>query len=165
MRWRNHQIVTGLAVYSITGGFLSAGLAAAGAVLPDVLEIGGLVKHRSVTHWPYPYLVLSSLLFLWQWRNPSMLLYLLFFLVFGVTMHVILDALSKHGIPVGLSPSAGKRLALDLYKTFTTSEEVTAAGLVVIFLATAYFRGFLSAEHLGLEVSLVSQLMGMLIGR
>lgn len=80
-------------------------------------------------------------------------------------MHVMLDALSKHGIPVGSSPSDGKRLALDLYKTFTPSEEVTAAGLVVVFLATAFFRGFLSAEHLGLEVTLVAQLTGMLIGR
>lgn len=94
-----------------------------------------------------------------------MLPYLLFFLVFGVIMHVMLDALSKHGIPVGLSPSAGKRLAFDLYKTFTPSEEVTAAGLVVVFLTTAYFRGFLSSEHLSLEVNLLAQLMGMLIGR
>ncbi|ANA41782.1 hypothetical protein A2G06_16725 (plasmid) [Geobacter anodireducens] len=165
MRWRNHQIITGLAIYSITGGFISAGLAAVGAVLPDVLEVGGVIKHRTVTHWPYPYLLLASALYLWQWHNPSVLPYLLFFFVLGVVMHLLLDSLSNHGIPVGQSPSAGKRLSLNLYKTFTPSEEVTSAGLVVVFLATAYFRGLLSGEHIRLEVNLVVQLMGMLIGR
>ncbi len=165
MRWRNHKIITGLAVYSITGGLLSAACAAAGAVLPDVLEMGGLVKHRSVTHWPYPHLILALALFFWEWRNPSLLPYLLFFVAFGVVTHILLDCLSKSGVPVGIKPSNERRIALNLYKTFTVSEEITAAGLMVIFATTAYVRGFLNYQHLHLEVNLIAQLLGTLVGR
>lgn len=165
MRWRNHKIVTGLAIYSITGGFLSAGLAALGSILPDVLEAGGLIRHRAVTHWPYPYLVVAAAVYLWQLRNPSILPYLLYFFVLGVVMHLLIDGLSKSGIPIGGKPSDGHRIALDLYRTFTPSEEITAAGLMVIFIVVAYSRGFLSGEHIRLEVNLVAQLVGALAGR
>ena len=165
MRWRNHKIVAGLAIYSITGGFLSAGVAAVGAILPDVLELGGLLKHRSITHWPYPYLAVAALVYLWQWRNPSIIPYLLYFFILGVVTHLLLDGLSKSGIPVGSSPSADRRIALDIYKTFTPSEEITAAGLMLIFLAAAYSRGFLGGEHIQLEVRMISGLVAELAGR
>ena len=165
MRWRNHKIVTGLAIYSITGGFLSASVAAVGAILPDILEIGGLVKHRTITHWPYPYLGTAAVVYLWQNHNPSIIPYVIYYFVLGVVMHLLLDGLSISGIPVGSSPSSDKRIALAVYKTSTPSEEITAAGLMLIFLATSYFRGFLGAGHVQLEVSLVTKLAGAVVGR
>lgn len=165
MRWRNHKIVTGLAIYSLTGGFLSAGVAAVGSILPDVLEVGGILKHRSITHWPFPYMAAAAVVYFWQWRNSSIIPYLLYFFILGIVMHLLLDGLSKSGIPVGLSPSVDKRIAMNIYKTFTPSEDITAAGLVVIFIATAYFRGFLGGEHIRLEVEMISRLVAALAGR
>lgn len=165
MRWRNHKIITGLAVYSITGGFLSAGVAVVGSILPDVLETGGILKHRTITHWPYPYMVAATVVYCWQWKNTSLIPYLICFFVLGIVMHLFLDGLSKSGIPVGPTPSADKRIAMNIYRTFTPSEEITAAGLMVIFIATAYFRGFLGGEHLQLEVKMISELAAVLVGR
>lgn len=114
MRWRNHKIVTGLAIYSLTGGFLSAGVAAVGSILPDVLEVGGILKHRSITHWPYPYMAAAAVVYFWQWRNSSIIPYLLYFFVLGMVMHLLLDGLSKSGIPVGSSPSDDRRIAMNI---------------------------------------------------
>jgi membrane-bound metal-dependent hydrolase YbcI (DUF457 family) len=122
MRWRNHQIITGIAIYSITGGFLSAWLAVAGSVLPDVLEMRGLIKHRTITHWPYPYLVMAAVLYVLEYRTPSIMLHLLFFMLLGVIFHLFLDGLSVTGIPVGLKPTGKRRVALNLYTTFRSSE-------------------------------------------
>lgn len=136
-----------------------------GAIVPDVLEVGGLLKHRAITHWPYPYMAAAALVYLWQWRNPSIIPYLLYFFILGVVMHLLLDGLSKTGIPVGSTPAANRRIALNIYTTFTPSEDITAAGLMVIFLATAYFRGFLGGEHIQLEVKMILGLVAALAGR
>lgn len=165
MRWRNHQMITGIAIYSITGGFLSAWLAAAGSVLPDVLELNGLIKHRTVTHWPYPYLVMAAVLYALEYRTPSIVLYLIFFMLLGVIFHLLLDGLSITGIPVGLKPTSNRRVALNLYTTFTPSEDLTTAGLIVVFLAITCFRGFLNTQHIQLELSMIVGLLGALAGR
>ena len=54
---------------------------------------------------------------------------------------------------------------MNIYKTFTPSEEITAAGLMVIFIATAYFRGFFEGEHIQLEVEMISRLVAALARR
>lgn len=162
MRWRNHNLLTAMAVYSITGGFLSSIVASAGAVLPDVLEIGGLIRHRTITHWPYPYLFVAGILYLWQSNTPSLTAYLMFFLALGVVLHILLDALSLTGVPVGLTPNRPERIALKIYTTFYLSEEITALGLMVVFMATAFFRGFLRTEHIQQGFMLIAELFGMI---
>lgn len=163
MRWRNHNILTGMAVYSITGGFLSAFIASAGAVLPDVLEIGGLIRHRTITHWPYPYLLVAMFLYWWEKSTPAIMPYLLFFLALGVVLHILLDALSLTGVPVGLTPNRPQRVALKIYTTFYASEEITAFGLMAVFMVTAYFRGFLTSEHISQGMKLTAELIGILV--
>jgi len=116
VRWRNHNLLTAMAVYSITGGFLSSIVASAGAILPDLLEIGGLIRHRIITHWPYPYLFVAGILYLWQSNTPSLTAYLMFFLALGVVLHILLDALSLTGVSCwAYTEPAGTNSFEDLY--------------------------------------------------
>jgi len=81
MKWINHKIITFSTVYLLTGNFLSSCIAAAGSVVPDLLEgrfdfsakvnLGNKNRknslpkwHRTVTHWfpVYLFIMLFSLL-------------------------------------------------------------------------------------------------------
>ena len=50
MKWVSHEVVTGMAVYTLTGALVPTACAMAGAVLPDWIEgKGGGVPVESVT--------------------------------------------------------------------------------------------------------------------
>ena len=100
-------------------------------------------------------------LYLWQSNTPSLTAYLMFFLALGVVLHILLDALSLTGVPVGLTPNRPERIALKIYTTFYLSEEITALGLMVVFMATAFFRGFLRTEHIQQGFMLIAELFGI----
>lgn len=160
MKWRNHKIVTFGAVFSLTGGFIAASAAAIGSLLPDVLEFGGLVPHRTVTH--YLWLWLPASIFFWLLLRSTgfsaFWLYVLFFVVSGGLLHVLQDALSNGGIP--LVTPYGSRQGLGVYRTDTLSEEVTVFGLLVIFGALSWYRGFLAPEYLSSQVEVVMRVFG-----
>ena len=70
MKWINHQIVTGMAVYAVTGNLLFAACSMAGAVLPDKIEgnpreaasyWSWRSRHRGWSHWPMLYALLLGL--------------------------------------------------------------------------------------------------------
>lgn len=73
-------------------------------------------------------------------------------------MHVVLDALSNGGIPwvTPYGPSRG----LGLYRTGDLSEEMTAFGLVGLFLCFAWYRGCFLPVYLGQQVDIVAQVFG-----
>lgn len=73
MKWKSHQLITGMAVWAITDNPILAGIAMQGAVLPDALEFcipKSLVPHRTWTHWwpiyALPLMVCSAYLYTWQ---------------------------------------------------------------------------------------------------
>lgn len=165
MRWRNHKIVTLAAVYALTGGLTASVASMFGSVLPDVLEIRYLVPHRTITHSLWGWLALCA--FLWfafiGGGATSVLLYLLFFMAGGAVLHVCEDALSIGGIP--LKTPFGQSIGLKVYRTGTIGEEITAAGLLVVFAVAAWARGFTTSEHLrGQFLEIFNVIRGILHG-
>jgi membrane-bound metal-dependent hydrolase YbcI (DUF457 family) len=149
MKWRNHKLCTVFVVFAATGRLLPAFIAGLGSILPDILE-GGLVRHRTLTHWPFVYvaLILSivpaiKLVSWWAWLVVGCLL-------IGCILHLAEDALSKGGIP--LFNPAGKKYGLGWYITDTITETFVSAGIVLVSLYVAGRRGFLSADFLAEEV-------------
>ena len=149
MKWRNHKLCTVCVVFAATGRLLPAFIAGLGSILPDVLE-AGLVRHRTLTHWPFVYaaLILSivpaiRLVSWWAWLIVGCLL-------IGCILHLAEDALSKGGIP--LFNPAGKKYGLGWYITDTITETFVSAGIVLVALYVAGRRGFLSADFLAEEI-------------
>ena len=69
MKWVNHQVVTGVLVYSVTEDLLLTVYSMAGAILPDKLEGNPQAgdywrwrsRHRGWLHWPLLYFALLGL--------------------------------------------------------------------------------------------------------
>ena len=69
MKWINHQVVTGVAVYTATSDLLLTAYSMAGALLPDKLEGNPRAgnywawrsRHRGWSHWPVLYLALLGI--------------------------------------------------------------------------------------------------------
>ena len=69
MKWVNHEVVTGVLVYTATNDLLLAAYSMAGAILPDKLEGNPHAgdywrwrsRHRGWSHWPLLYLALLGL--------------------------------------------------------------------------------------------------------
>lgn len=69
MKWVNHQVVTGVIVYTATQDFLLAVYSMGGAILPDKIEgnprsgdyWSWRSRHRGWSHWPILYLLLLGL--------------------------------------------------------------------------------------------------------
>ena len=75
MKWINHQVVTGVIVYTVTEDLLFASFSMAGAIFPDKVEgnpRGGISfrkwrsRHRGWSHCPLIYLAFIGLLAKWQ---------------------------------------------------------------------------------------------------
>lgn len=160
MKWRNHQIVTASAVYSLSGGLLSAFAAFVGSVLPDVLEFRGVVPHRTLTHSLWVWLPLCISLWFFYVKNGSTSIYcfLLFFVASGAVLHICEDALSIKGVPL-LSPF-GESVGLRVYQTGTFSEEITVVGILLIFITVAYLRGFFSKAYIVEQIVVFENVIG-----
>lgn len=150
-------------VYGLTGSFVATGLATATAHLPDLLELGGLVSHRTMTHWPYIYLVPAALL--WVTLNgtqPRVWQYCMLCMLVGCLAHLIEDFMSVGGIPLG-SPYGG-RLGLKLYVTNQATEYIAVLLMCTAFCALSIVRGFVSSEYLCAEYRRVAHLVGAIMG-
>ena len=146
MKWHNHKITTIALVYAATGTFVTAALAGIGSVLPDVFEFRGLLPHRTVTHWPYPYIALVTILYLMISGSPSYPVYFLFFVLVGCICHLFEDCLSRGGIP--WKTPFGTRKGFDLYVTKTASEYLTVWVLLFLSATAMIGRGFLNKAYL-----------------
>ena len=148
MKWHNHKLITFTAVFALTGGLLPSLGTMAGSVLPDVLELKGIIPHRTYTHYVWfwflaelsvrPLLVWSGISLLWA--------NLCFFIAVGGIMHVCEDFLSIGGVPL-VSPT-GKRVGGGLYRTGTLTETLVVLFLAAIFFAVAFRRGFLDFGYM-----------------
>jgi len=162
LRWYSHKITTFTAVYAVTGGILSAITAASASLLPDVFEMGGILKHRGASHWPYPYFGVALILFITCCLTTSLWPYFAFYLLVGISLHLLEDGLSKSGIP--WRHPFGEPKGAGFYITGTGSEQILVLILTIIFLLLAYFRGFLTKEHSAQETQLFMVVLRTLFG-
>ncbi len=83
MRWFNHELITGMAVFTTTGNIVAAVSAALGSSFPDVIEgrpgeEGSLQhsiwqrRHRKGSHWFVFYLIPLLFLLLYLSKNSSL---------------------------------------------------------------------------------------------
>lgn len=142
MKWINHQIVTGVAVYMATNNLLFAAYGMAGAILPDKMEGDPRTassywswrsRHRGWSHWPVPYLaVIASLLVVkrhdlaaWDmWDMSTIAIYMMI----GALLHIGEDALCGK-VPL-LHPS--HKVGLKLFTVGSVTEYLFAIALVLL---------------------------------
>ena len=144
MRWQYHKLTTGAAIYAVTGGYIPTCMAMIGSILPDLLEMG-IVRHRTATHWPPPWIVLSLVSYETCRLFPNVWMYLFSFICIGALLHLGEDYLSVTGIPFR-SPGNPRRGAA-LYVTGTIGEAVLAMFVMGLFLLIAWCRGFFTTGH------------------
>lgn len=158
MRWQHHKLTSGAAIYAVTGGFFPTCMAMLGSILPDLLE-WGIVRHRTVTHWPSPWIVLALVSYGACWLSPNVWLYLFFFICIGAILHLGEDYMSVTGIPFR-TPGSPRRGA-GLYVTGTMGEVALAMSVTGLFLLFAWSRGFFSIGHVMEEMVKVKTLTAL----
>jgi hypothetical protein len=114
-----------------------------GARGPDRLEIPtfnrrtqtrrSVIPHRTLTHWPIFWLVLTGLC-LWIWsQSQDLLFYMITSVGLGFCaagwLHLVMDIMTPAGIPL-LSPF-GSRSSLSLYKTSMKGSLITGEWLCI----------------------------------
>ncbi len=159
MRWQYHKLTSGAAIYAVTGGYFPTLMAMLGSILPDLLEMR-IIRHRTVTHWPIPWIVLALASYGACRFSLNVWLYLLFFTCVGALLHLGEDFLSISGIPFG-SPGSPRRGA-GWYVTGTMGEAILAMFVTGLFLLLAWNRGFFTAGHAMEEMMKVKDLSALL---
>ncbi len=110
---------------------------ALGATLPDSVERVGL-KHRGISHWPLPWVLL--VLALWDLGSP--LGVWLGWFVAGALFHIAADLFTMGGVPLFLPPW---RVRLGLMRTGGMGEYVVAATVVSIAVLKVFGVPFLGS--------------------
>jgi len=159
MRWQYHKLTSGAAIYAVTGGYFPTLMAMLGSILPDLLEMR-IIRHRTVTHWPMPWIVLALASYGSCRFSPNVWLYFLFFTCVGALFHLGEDYLSVSGIP--LRSPGGHRRGAGFYVTGTMGEAVLVMSVVGIFLLIAWARGFFTTGHVMEEMMKVKNLSALL---
>ena len=159
MRWQYHKLTSGAAIYAVTGGYLPTCMAMIGSILPDLLEMG-IVRHRTVTHWSPPWIVLALVFYGACWLSPNVWPYLFFFICVGALLHLGEDYLSVTGIPFR-SPGSPRRGA-GLYVTGSMGEAALTISFTGFCLMVAFARGFFTIGHAMEEVEKVKILSALL---
>ena len=155
MRWQFHKLTSGAAVYAVTGGYVPTCMAMIGSIIPDLLEMG-IIRHRTVTHWPPPWIVLALVSYGACRHSQNVWMYLFSFICIGALFHLGEDYLSVTGIPFR-SPGSPRRGA-GLYVTGTRGEAALALSVTGGFLLCAWLRGYFTAGHAMEEIAKVKSL-------
>lgn len=145
MKWINHEIVTGVAVYAMTEDPLLAIYSMAGAILPDKVEGSPYKKskkaywqwrqkHRGWSHYPMLYFVLWCLLSYLAGRPEyaafGELLTIGQYVMIGALLHILEDAVCGK-VPF-LTPK--KKIGVRLFKVGSTGEYL----FVIVILVGIY---------------------------
>lgn len=158
MRWQFHKLTSGAVIYAVTGGYFPTCMAMIGSIIPDLLEMG-IVRHRTVTHWPPPWIVLALVSYGAFRHSLNVWTYLLFFICIGALLHLGEDYLSVSGIPFR-SPHCLRRGA-GLYVTGSLGEAVLVLLVTGLLLLIAWNRGFFSIGHVMGEMVKVKTLTAL----
>lgn len=148
MQWYFHKTTTFALVYAVSGDLTASIVAGVASIIPDAIEMPfmGLIPHRTITHWPYLYLVLIAG-FGCAWNLSGHIGFQMgLFVSIGCLLHVAEDALSKTGVPYGWP--FGKKRGLDFYKVHTFREVCTAVTIIVPCFCGAYFLGWTETSYI-----------------
>ena len=162
MQWYNHRLVTATCVYAATGSLLPTLFACQGSIFPDSIEghnydSAWKKKHRTKSHyWPF-YLVpvalcafyLKTMVLPWsvnEWlvwfQNDSFncivsgVIYAVMWGSIGALCHIAEDFFCG-GVPL-INPN--ERVGVRLFKVATPQEYRISFGLMIFFMAIAFFR-------------------------
>ena len=139
MKWVNHEIVTGVIVYTVVQEPLLALYSMAGAILPDKLEgnprsgnyWSWRSRHRGWSHWPMLYALLLGLQLeivgSGQSSSLSDMLTIGTYLCIGALLHIAEDALCGK-VPF-LTP--WQKLGVKLFSVGSVTEYLLAIVLVL----------------------------------
>lgn len=155
MKWQNHKLCNAAIIYGITGNLQATIFSSIGAILPDVLELNGVIKHRTITHYPYIYIVPAILLM--PFMHTNIYTMTVFWITVGCIIHLILDSASKSGIPY-ITPYSNNKIALNLYITHHISEWYIAIIITVLFSMLARFNGYMYVDHFVREISNITRI-------
>lgn len=152
MTWPLHKLTSFSMVYLVTGDATASIVAGAASVLPDAIEFPfrGLIPHRTITHWPYLYIVLIVISAMGFFFSGHVLFFLALCVGVGCLLHVAEDALSKTGVPY-LGPFGPKK-GFDFYKVYTVREWLTALAIIVPCLLGAHLMGRTDQAYIAAEV-------------
>lgn len=152
MKWLNHQVLTGVAVYALTDDLLLTACGMAGAIFPDkvegnpkrgLLSIGWRSRHRGWSHWLALYLAL--LFFILQLGDFSLVSssgetvvslkaasvqWMAGFFCVGALLHILEDAVCGK-VPV-FTPN--HKMGIKLFSVGSVSEYI----FVLVVLLTIY---------------------------
>ena len=146
MKWINHQIVTGVAMYAITDDLLLASASVLGAVIPDKIEGNPWQKrrpwrwnltHRGWSHCPIIYLLLMGAIYLGVGRETLVSVSTIFLMQLGIAFlagavfHIIEDAFCGK-VPL-VTPS--HKIGIRLFKVGTVGEYLFAIACVLLIYA------------------------------
>lgn len=147
MLWVNHKLTTGAVVFMITGNLAATMISVIASVWPDLIEypFGPMIKHRTITHWPYPPLIAIGIFCFFWIRTGDLAFYYALFLPIGWLMHLATDFMSVGGIPFG-NPS-GNRVGISLYKTRTEREHLVALIIIIPCLLFIFLTGKMTPEY------------------
>ena len=146
MKWVNHQVVTGVIVYTATEDLLLTAYSMAGAILPDKVEGNPRAgsywswrsRHRGWSHWPLLYLMVIGGLFTVErehlgtdglWDMSTIAVYMMV----GALLHIFEDALCGK-VPF-LLPS--QKIGIRLFSVGSVREYLVSIGIVL----AAYLLG------------------------
>lgn len=150
MKWINHRIVTGVAMYAVTDSLLLTGIGVLGSTFPDKIEGNPWqtrrfwrwnLAHRGWSHAPLIYLIMIGAMYfaVSQTVIVSMTdiflrdMAVAFFL--GALLHIMEDAFCGK-VPL-VTPSY--KVGLSLFKVGSFAEYLFAAVCVVVILAAKYY--------------------------
>ncbi len=156
MTWKNHKFATLAVVYAGTGSLAASFIAATSSLLPDLLELRGVVPHRTVTHYPYPFILAAGVFWYLLSVDPGYAYYAAFFASVGVLLHIVQDGLSVGGVP--LVTPGGRRIGAKLYVTRAPSEWMVVVYILGGCLLVAAARGFLSPAYLQYSAVLAAEM-------
>lgn len=142
MKWVTHEVVTGAAVFSLTGDALASLYSMAGAIVPDKIEGGPLrglrLKlfggHRGWSHWPMAYLLIALVFSRAEELVPALselgeIKRIGLFLAVGALFHIGEDALCGK-VPFILPT---QKIGVKLFKVGTVMEYIVAIILIALF--------------------------------
>ena len=98
MRWQYHKLTSGAAIYAVTGGYIPTCMAMIGSIIPDLMEMK-IIRHRTATHWPLPWIILALVSYETCRLSPNVWIYIFTFICIGALLHLGEDYLSVTGIP------------------------------------------------------------------
>ena len=146
MKWVSHEIVTGMAVYTMTGEPVPTVCAMAGAVLPDWIEgkgggmrlpWAGWLAHRGWSHWPMLYIALIGGLMQAQqyFFYDAAFFAVLTWIALGALCHIAEDAVCGK-VPL-LYPT--QKFGVRLFTVGSLREYLFVLVCIVVVYAGQYF--------------------------